>query len=203
MGESDETGGSIETWQIRKAAVQSRHGMVVSQHFEASQAGARVLAEGGNAVDAAVAAAVAIGTVEPFMSGLGGCGHMLVYLAAEKRAFDVDFGVVAPRALNPDDYALVSGTDSDLFGWPAVIDDRNVVGPYSVAVPGFVAGMAAALERFGTRSWRESLAVVRPQNGVYPALFACPNLVLRDENRGLNVGGAFVMSPWSKAVAAG
>ena len=43
--------------------------------------------------------------------------------------------------------------------------------------------------------------VARAQNGVYPALFACPNLVLRDENRGLNVGGAFVMSPWSKAVA--
>ena len=62
--------------------------------------------------------------------------------------------------------------------------------------------MAAALERFGTRSWRESLAVVRAQNGVYPALFACPNLVVRDENRGLNVGAAFVMSPWSKALAA-
>ena len=158
MGESDEIGGSIETWQIRKPAVESRHGMVASQHFEASEAGARVLAEGGNAVDAAVAAALAIGTVEPFMSGLGGGGHMLVYLAAEKRAFDVDFGMVAPRSLDPDDYALVSGTDSDLFGWPAVVDNRNVDGPYSVAVPGFIAGMAAALERFGTRSWRQSLA---------------------------------------------
>jgi gamma-glutamyltranspeptidase/glutathione hydrolase len=45
--------------------------------------------------------------------------------------------------------------------------------------------------------------VTRAQHGVYPALFACPNLVARDENRGLNVGGAFVMSPWSKVVAAG
>jgi len=105
---SGEFSGSIETWQIRKPAVESPHGMVASQHFEASEAGARVLAEGGNAVDAAVAAGLAIGTVEPFMSGLGGCGHMLVYMAAEKRAFDVDFGVRAPLALNPDDYALVS-----------------------------------------------------------------------------------------------
>ena len=149
--------GSIETWQIRKPAVESSKGLVASQHFEASRSGARVLAAGGNAVDAAVAAGIAIGTVEPFMSGLGGCGHMMVYLAAEDRAYDVDFGVRAPRALDPDDYALDAGTDSDLFGWPSVIDDRNVVGPYSFAVPGFVAGMAAALERFGTRSWAESI----------------------------------------------
>ncbi len=158
MAENDAIGGTIETWQIRKPAVESRAGLVASQHFEASEAGARVLAEGGNAVDAAVAAGIAIGTVEPWMSGLGGGGHMLVYLAAENRAFDVDFSMRAPRALDPEDYPLVSGTDSDLFGWPAVVDDRNVVGPYSMAVPGFVAGMAAALERFGTRSWRDSLA---------------------------------------------
>jgi gamma-glutamyltranspeptidase/glutathione hydrolase len=157
MSDDDEVEGNIETWQIRKPAVESRNGVVASQHFEASRAGARVLAAGGNAVDAAVAAGIAIGTVEPFMSGLGGCGHMMVYLAAEDRAYDVDFGVRAPRALDPGDYALDAGTDSDLFGWPSVIDDRNVAGPFSFAVPGFVAGMAAALERFGTRSWAESL----------------------------------------------
>jgi len=158
MTEKEVIGGTIETWQIRKPAVESRAGLVASQHFEASEVGARVLAEGGNAVDAAVAAGIAIGTVEPWMSGLGGGGHMLVYLAAENRAFDVDFSMRAPGALDPEDYPLVSGTDSDLFGWPAVVDDRNVVGPCSMAVPGFVAGMAAALERFGTRSWRDSLA---------------------------------------------
>jgi gamma-glutamyltranspeptidase/glutathione hydrolase len=76
MTEKDAIGGTIETWQIRKPAVESRHGLVASQHFEASQVGARVLAEGGNAVDAAVAAGIAIGTVEPWMSGLGGGGHI-------------------------------------------------------------------------------------------------------------------------------
>ena len=158
MSEHDPISGTIETWQIRKPAVESPHGMVASQHYEASQAGARILAEGGNAVDAAVAAGIAIGTVEPWMSGLGGGGHMLVYVAAENRAYDVDFGMRAPLEIDPEDYPLVAGTDSDLFGWPAVVDDRNVVGPYSVAVPGFVAGMATALEQFGTRSWRDSLA---------------------------------------------
>ena len=49
----------------------------------------------------------------------------------------------------------------------------------------------------------EQYSVTRAQHGVYPALFACPNLVARDAARGVNVGGAFVMSPWSKAVAAG
>jgi gamma-glutamyltranspeptidase/glutathione hydrolase len=158
MTRNDLTSGTIETWQIRKPAVESESGMVVSQHFEASQAGARVLTEGGNAVDAAVTAAVTIGTVEPWMSGLGGGGHMLVYLADEQRAYDVDFTMRVPMALDPDDYPQAPGTDSDLFGWPAVADNRNVVGPYSFAVPGFVDGMATALERFGTRSWRESLA---------------------------------------------
>ena len=157
MSEQTKPSGTIETWQVRKPAVHSPHGIVASQHFEASEVGAAVLAAGGNAVDAAVAAAFAIGTVEPWMSGLGGGGHMLVYLAGEQRAYDVDFGMIAPLALDPDDYPLASGTDSDLFAWPAVVEDRNVVGPLSFAVPGFVDGMALALERFGTRSWRESI----------------------------------------------
>jgi gamma-glutamyltranspeptidase/glutathione hydrolase len=158
MTSNDVVSGTTETWHIRKPAEESRSGMVVSQHFEASRAGARVLAEGGNAVDAAVAAGLAIGTVEPWMSGLGGGGHMLVYLADQRRTYDVDFGMRAPMALDPDDYPVVSGTDSDLFGWPAVQDNRNVVGPRAFAVPGLVDGMATALERFGTRSWQQSLA---------------------------------------------
>jgi len=157
MTQAATTSGTIETWQIRKPAVDSPHGVVASQHFEASAVGAEVLASGGNAVDAAVAAAFVIGTVEPWMSGLGGGGHMLVYLAREQAAYDVDFAMRAPLALDPGDYALVSGTDADLFGWPAVIEDRNVVGPYAFAVPGFADGMATALERFGTRGWQESI----------------------------------------------
>lgn len=149
---------TIETWTIGKPAVETDGGLVASQHHVASDIGARVLAEGGNAVDAAVSAGLAIGVVEPWMSGLGGGGCMLVYLARERAAYAVDFGMRAPRALDPADYPLVEGRDSDLFGWPAVLEDRNVTGPLSFAVPGFVAGHALALERFGTRSWSQALA---------------------------------------------
>jgi gamma-glutamyltranspeptidase/glutathione hydrolase len=148
----------VETWTITKPVVESEAGVVASQHYFASEVGAQVLEGGGNAVDAAVAAGLAIGTVEPWMSGLGGGGYMLVYRAAENRCEVMDFGMRAPLALDPKDYPLAeSGVDGDLFGWPAVVDDRNVTGPLSFATPGFVAGMAAALERFGSISWRDAL----------------------------------------------
>ena len=146
-----------ETWSVRKPALESTAGIVASQHYTASEVGARVLAEGGNAVDAAVSAGLAIGTVEPWMSGLGGGGFMVVYEAATRRAWCIEFGMRASTDIDPVDYPLASGTDADLFAWPAVEGERNVAGPLSVAVPGFVAGHALALEQFGTRSWAEAL----------------------------------------------
>ncbi len=147
-----------ETWRVRKPEVRSSGGVVSTQHYLASEAGARVLAEGGNAVDAAVTAGLALGTVEPWMSGLGGCGQMVVHLAGEGRAWSVDFGLVASRRLDPGDYPPDEGRGSDLFNWPSVEGDRNVMGPLSIAVPTYAAGVAAALDRFGTRSWAECLA---------------------------------------------
>ncbi|MDH3317044.1 MAG: gamma-glutamyltransferase, partial [Gammaproteobacteria bacterium] len=148
----------VETWTVRKPVVESKAGVVASQHYFASEVGAQVLQDGGNAVDAAVAAGLAIGTVEPWMSGLGGGGYMMVYRAAESRCEVVDFGIRAPLALNPEDYPLAeSGMDGDLFGWPAVLGDRNVTGPLAFATPGFVAGMAIALQRFGSISWADAL----------------------------------------------
>ncbi|MFO1349370.1 MAG: gamma-glutamyltransferase [Gammaproteobacteria bacterium] len=147
-----------ETWTIAKPAVENRYGLVASHHYVASQIGAAVLRAGGNAVDAAVAASFAIATQEPWMSGLGGGGQMLIYRASENFTHAVDFGMVAPAALNPADYPLASGKGADLFQWPAVLEDRNIKGYYAMAVPGYVAGMAAALERFGTRGWAEAIA---------------------------------------------
>ena len=92
------------------------------------------------------------------MSGLGGGGIMLVYVAAEDRTYAVDYTMVAPQALNPADYPLVEGADNDLFGWPSVEGDRNVHGPLSFAVPGAVAGLSLALERFGTVSFKDAIA---------------------------------------------
>ncbi len=149
----------VETWRVSKPVVETGSaGLVATQHYEASDIGARVLAEGGNAVDAAVAAGLAIGAVEPWMSGLGGGGYLLVGDAGSDRVETIDFGMVAPRRLQPEDYPIESGTDRDLFGWPRVKGDLNVMGPHSIAVPGHVAGLAFALEHFGSRTWAESLA---------------------------------------------
>ena len=112
---------AYETWSIRKPAVRAAGGIVTSQHYLASEVGARVLAAGGNAVDAAVATGLAIGTVEPWMSGLGGGGFMIVYVAAERRAYAVEFGMRAPRGIDPAAYPLADGVDADLFGWSAVV----------------------------------------------------------------------------------
>ena len=90
-----------ETWIIRKPAVESNGGIVTAQHHLAARAGADVLARGGNAVDAAIAAAFALASVEPWMSGLGGCGFMVVHLATEKRTFALEFGVKSAARPRP------------------------------------------------------------------------------------------------------
>ena len=147
-----------ERWVVRKPAVTSRGGVVATQHQAASEVGARVLAEGGSAVDAAIAASLALATVEPWMSGLGGGGYMLVRPADEAQSYAVSFGMVAPGALDPADYPLTGEAGADLFGWPAVEGDRNTRSPFAVAVPGQVAGLALARERFGSWGWADLVA---------------------------------------------
>ena len=150
----------VQNWIVRKPVARSRGGIVATQNRVAGEAGARILASGGNAVDAAVATGFALAAVEPWNSGLGGVGFMLVYLARENRVAVVDFGPISPLALNPADYPLVGGgvTTRDLFTWPTVKDDRNVHGPLSIAVPGHVDGMGLALESFGTKPFADVLA---------------------------------------------
>ncbi len=72
---------NVEHWEVSKKAVASEAGVVAAQHHLAARAGAGMLASGGNAVDAAVAAALALAAVEPWMCGLGGSGYMVVWLA--------------------------------------------------------------------------------------------------------------------------
>lgn len=109
-------------------------------------------------MDAAVAAGFAIGTVEPWMSGIGGCGYMVVYVAEEHQSYAVEFGVKSSGSLDPANYPLIAGTGPDLFTWPSVAENRNIMGPHSIAVPGMVAGLDRALEVFGTMGWRDVLA---------------------------------------------
>src|SRR5882672_681402 len=141
----------------RKAVVKSPHGVVAAQSRVAAAAGAGVLARGGNAVDAAVAAGFAAGVVEPWMNGLGGGGFMVVAKADGSPPEVVDFSMIAPAALDPADYPLAGGTAQALFAWPAVKEDRNLKGYHSIAVPGQVDGMRLALDRFGSIGWRQAL----------------------------------------------
>lgn len=147
-----------EHWRLTKPAVRGRDGLAASQHTLASELGARVLREGGNAVDAAVAMGLAIGAVEPWGSGLGGGGYMLVHRAADRSTWCVSFPMPAPAGLDPATYPLTGKVAGDTFGWPEVEGERNVKGASAVGVPGLIAGLALALERFGTRSWAASIA---------------------------------------------
>lgn len=141
---------SIEQWSTRKQAVSSSHGVVAAQDLLAARAGADMLARGGNAVDAAVACALALGVVEPWMCGLGGSGYMVVWLAEQKRAIALDFQGQLAQNIDPADYPLDPSGSPSLMGFPAVAGRRNVAGYGSIAVPGALAGLSHALQRFGT-----------------------------------------------------
>lgn len=147
------------TQTVAKRAVASEAGIVAAQHKRAAMVGAEVLAAGGDAVDAAVATSFAIGVVEPWMSGPAGGGMMTLWRADEQRAETIDFGMRSPRALDPADYPLDPGRKaSDLFPWASVKDDLNILGATAVAVPGVVAGMGLAHEKYGTAPWRDLLS---------------------------------------------
>src|SRR5471032_2093394 len=137
---------AIGPWELTKPALRSAGGIVASQSRRAAQAGAAILAAGGNAVDAAIATGLALAACEPWMSGLGGGGYMIVQPADGGPASLIDFGMIAPQALDPGRYGLAPGGASDdaLFGWPRVVEDRNVIGPDSIAVPGHIDGMRLA-----------------------------------------------------------
>jgi gamma-glutamyltranspeptidase/glutathione hydrolase len=147
-----------ESQVVRKRVLPTRGGVVAAQHKRAAEAGAAILEAGGDAIDAAVATSFALGVVEPWMSGISAGGCMVVWRAAEQKACAIDYGMRSPAALDPADYPIVGGRDPELFAWPRVKDDRNVQGATAVAVPGVVAGMALAHERFGRLPWRELVA---------------------------------------------
>ena len=143
---------------VTKPSVRTKGGIVVAQNRCAAEIGARVLSEGGHAVDAAVATAFALGVVEPWMSGIGGVGAMLIHDAKSGAVGGIDFGGCAPEALDPADFPLLGGKDSDLFGWPAVKDNRNTIGAKAVVAPTEPAGLAFAHKKHGRKPWRDLLA---------------------------------------------
>jgi gamma-glutamyltranspeptidase / glutathione hydrolase len=172
---------------VRKSVVATRGGVVAAQHRRAAEAGAAVLENGGDAIDAAIATSFAIGVVEPWMSGPAAGGCMTLWRAAEARAYTIGYGMRAPSELDPADYPLAgTGKASDLFPWPAVKDERNVQGATAIAVPGVVAGMGLAHERFGRMPWRDLLA---------------PSIALADQGLLVDWYSALLMASNARALA--
>ena len=143
--------------KITKQAVRGK-GVVVAQNCAAAEVGAAILRKGGNAIDAAVATGLAIGTVEPWMSGIGGVGFMTIWSAKERRAYTIDYGPISAKKLDVANYKIVGPGPANAFAWPDILEKRNEVGYHSIAVPGQVAGVAKALERFGTLKWQDVIA---------------------------------------------
>ena len=143
---------------VTKSQLEVPHACVTAGHPLGARVGAEVLRRGGNAVDAAVATAFAMAVVEPFMSCLAGGGSMLIHRPRTGASVALDFNVEAPRRAHARMYALGPGRSGDLFPWRAVEGDANVHGHLAVAVPGSVAGLATALERWGTLDLRDAVA---------------------------------------------
>src|SRR5690606_20121147 len=98
-----------EHWKVRKLERRTDKGLVACQNSLAAEAGAAVLARGGNAVDAAVTTALTLSVVEPWLSGIGGGGFMLRADGATGAVDALDFNVTSPRRLDPANYPLVAG----------------------------------------------------------------------------------------------
>ncbi|MCS6884069.1 MAG: gamma-glutamyltransferase [Acidobacteriota bacterium] len=122
--------------------------MVTSAHALATDVGLEVLKNGGNAIDAAVAVAVALAVVYPAAGNLAGGGFMLIRLA-DGTATVIDYRETAPAAATAKMYLDEHGQ---------IIRDKSIKGHLSVAVPATIAGLTYALEKYGTKRWADLLA---------------------------------------------
>ena len=133
-----------------RPTVAGTHAAVASAHPLASQAGLDVLRSGGNAVDAVVAIATTLNVVEPYMSGIGGVGFLLLHLA-EGTTKTLNFSGTTPATATPDQFT----------------PDNQDHGPRACVIPGMVAGWLEALATHGTKSTSEVFdrAIELAENG--------------------------------------
>ncbi len=183
--------GKNRVWPQRLA--EAGGGMVVTQHHLASDAAATMFADGGNAIDAAVAAAFALGVCEPAASGLGGQTMMLIYDARENRTFAIDGSSRAPNRATPD----------------SLDGPQRLRGHSATTVPSTPAVLAYVLERYGTRTLAQALepSIALAADG-YPVSelqhfltrrelrklkkYAAAEVFLRDGTKPYAIGATFV-----------
>jgi gamma-glutamyltranspeptidase/glutathione hydrolase len=124
-------------------------GAVATISEQASRSAMRILNGGGNAVDAAVAAAATLGVTDPFSCGIGGGGFMVIYLAKDKRVITIDHRETAPASFTPAAF-MENGKPVDF--------ETAVASGAAVGVPGTVRGWHEALDRYGTMRFKQVLA---------------------------------------------
>jgi gamma-glutamyltranspeptidase/glutathione hydrolase len=129
---------------VKEAVAVGTGGAVASVDPDATRAGIQILREGGNAVDAAVAANAVLGVTEPFVAGIGGGGFMVVNLAREHRVVTIDGRETAPQTF-PANAFIDPATNSPIPFFP-----QRVTSGMAVGVPGTLETWAVAAERFGT-----------------------------------------------------
>lgn len=131
-------------------AVSTGHGGAVATVSEqASQAALQILNQGGNAIDAAVAAAATLGVTDPFSCGIGGGGFMLIYSAKDDQVISIDHRETAPSYVDPQLFLH----DGIAMKWQDAVPNG-----ISVGVPGTVLGWQTALDRYGTMNFEQLLA---------------------------------------------
>ena len=133
-----------------RSMVMTRQGIVATEHPLASQIGATILAQGGNAVDAAVGANAALGVFAPMANGIGGDLFAIVYEAKRGKLYGLNASGWAPAGLTPE-FLQAKG-----------IKEMPQSGIQSVTVPGAVDGWVKLLERFGRKGLAEILAPAIP-----------------------------------------
>lgn len=161
-------------YQTVENPVLGDQGMVVSQSSFASEIGAEVLRDGGNAVDAAVATAFGLAVTLPRAGSLGGDGFMLVYIAEEDRTYAIDYRSVAPAAANVDMFLESDGS----------VSPEAYRGIKAAGIPGTVAGLYRAHERFGKLPWKDLIepAIELAEDG-YALSFDALNMIERSRDR--------------------
>ena len=134
------------TFAASRSPGYGQEGMVVSSSADAAEAGASILAAGGNAIDAAVATAFAVSVTQPYSAGLGGGAFILLRLA-DGKVWAVDARETAPAAATRDMYVA-----------PGVPEHASLWGPLAIATPGLVAGLTEVQKKYGKLSLAQVMA---------------------------------------------
>ncbi len=161
--------GVMPAFPASKAPVRGAHAMVVSTEPRATQVGVEILQLGGNAVDAAVAVGFALAVTHPAAGNLGGGGFMMIRLEKTGESVAVDYRETAPGGASRTMYQGVSGD---------VIKDASTIGYRASGVPGTVAGLALALQKYGTLSLSQVMtpAITLARKGVLLSYYESESL---------------------------